>query len=64
MVAAVATEEPQIAPKAAQASTEAIARPPRNGRSTAPRRSNSARLMPPCVAKLPISRNSGITLRS
>jgi hypothetical protein len=64
MVAAVATLEPQMAPKAAQASTEAIARPPLKRAITAAANSNSARLKPPCVAKLPIRMNSGITLRS
>ena len=64
MVAAVATDEPQMAPKAALASTEAIARPPRKRPITAAAKSNRAFEMPPCVAKLPIRMNSGITLRS
>jgi hypothetical protein len=64
MVAAVATEEPQIAPKAAQASTAAIARPPRKRDMTALANSNSDLEMPPCVAKCPIRMNSGITDRS
>ena len=64
MVAAVATDEPQIAPNAAQASTAAIARPPRKRDITTLANSNSALEMPPCVAKLPIRMNSGITLRS
>jgi hypothetical protein len=64
MVAAVATEEPQIAPKAAQVSTAAIASPPLKRAIAAAATSNSALLMPPWVAKLPIRMNSGITLRS
>ena len=64
MVAAVATEEPQMAPNAAQASTPAMARPPRKRPITAAANSNNALLMPPWVAKLPIRMNSGITLRS
>ena len=64
MVAAVATEEPQIAPNAAEASTEAIASPPLKRPITAAANWNSARLMPPCVAKCPIRMNSGITDRS
>ncbi len=64
MVAAVATDEPLIAPKAAQASREAMARPPLKRPITAAANSNSARLMPPLVAKCPIRMNSGITDRS
>jgi hypothetical protein len=64
MVAAVASEEPQMAPKPAQAPTALIASPPRRRPSTAAAPSNSARLTPPCEAKLPMSRNSGITERS
>ena len=64
MVAAVATDEPQMAPKAALASTAAIAKPPLKRPITAAANSNSAREMPPCVAKLPIKMKSGMTLRS
>ena len=64
MVAAVATDEPQIAPNAAQASTAAIARPPRKRPMTTLANSNSAFEMPPWVAKLPIRMNSGMTDRS
>ena len=64
MVAAVATEEPQIAPKAAAAITAAMARPPRKRAVSTLANSNSALEMPPCVAKLPIRMNSGITDRS
>jgi hypothetical protein len=64
MVAAVATDEPQIAPKAALAATEPIASPPRKRPISAAANSNSAREMPPWVANWPIRMNSGITLRS
>ena len=64
MVAAVATEEPQIEPKAALASTAAMARPPLKRPITLAANWNSARLMPPWVAKWPIRMNSGITDRS
>ena len=64
IVAAVATDEPQIAPKAAQASTALMARPPLNRPMTAAAKRNSALLMPPWVAKCPIRMNSGITERS
>ena len=64
MVAAVATAEPQIAPKAAQAKTEPIANPPRKRDISAEANSNNARDKPPRVAKFPIRMNSGITLRS
>ena len=63
-IAAVATDEPQIAPKAAEAKTDAIASPPLKPPITAAAKRNSARLMPPCVAKWPIKINSGITDRS
>jgi len=64
MVAAVATDEPLIAPKAAQASREAIASPPLKRPMTPAANSNSDLLMPPLVAKCPIRMNSGITDRS
>ena len=50
--------------QAAQASTAAIASPPRKRPMTAAANSNSALLMPPCVANCPIRMNSGITDRS
>jgi hypothetical protein len=64
MVAEVATDEPHTAPNAAAASTAAMASPPRMWPTNAAAAWNSARLSPPCVANWPISRNSGITLRS
>ena len=64
MVAVVATVEPEIEPKAAQASTPAIAMPPRKRPSSALAKSNSAFDSPPCTANAPISMNSGITDRS
>ena len=63
-MAAVATDEPHTAPKNAQASTPAIAMPPRTRDSSALANENSARDKPPCIANCPISRNSGITDRS
>jgi len=63
-VAQVATEEPHTVPKAAQASTEAIAMPPRTWPMSELAKANRARDRPPWVAKAPISRNSGITDRS
>ena len=64
MVAAVATEEPQMAPKAALAITAAMARPPWRRDVTALAKPNRALEMPPCVANCPIRMNSGITERS
>ena len=64
MVAVVATEDPEIDPKAAQASIPAMAMPPRKRPSNALAKSNSAFDRPPCMAKAPISMNSGITERS
>jgi len=64
MVAEVATDEPQTAPKAPALSTEAMPRPPRIEPTKAAAARNSARLRPPWVANCPISRNSGMTLRS
>ena len=63
-VAAVATEEPLMAPNAAQASSEAIASPPLKRPITAAANSNSDWLIPPLVAKCPIRMKSGITERS
>ncbi|MEO5734446.1 MAG: hypothetical protein ABIQ87_12255 [Rubrivivax sp.] len=51
IVAAVAIELPQMAPKAAQATTAAIARPPRKRAITAAAKANRALLMPPCVCR-------------
>jgi hypothetical protein len=59
MVAAVASDEPQIAPKPAQAPIAAIATPPLRWPSQPSAALNSAWLMPPSVAKCPISRNIG-----
>ncbi len=64
IVAAVATDEPQMAPKAALAMTAAIARPPWKRDITALANPNRALEMPPWVAKCPIRMNSGITDRS
>ena len=64
MVAAVATDEPQMAPKAALASTAAMAIPPLKRRVIPAAKAKRAREMPPCVAKLPIKIKSGITERS
>ena len=64
MVAAVAMDEPQMAPKAALAITAAIASPPRSRAMAAAATSNKARDKPPWVAKLPIRMNSGMTDRS
>ena len=61
MVAAVARDEPQIAPKPAQAPTPAMAMPPRKWPIQTLAALNSARLIPALVANWPISRNSGIT---
>jgi hypothetical protein len=64
MVAAVATEDPQIAPKAALAITAAMASPPLSRPVMAAVNSNRDLLMPPCVANWPIRIKSGITDRS
>ncbi len=64
IVAVVATDEPLIEPKAAQARIPAIAMPPRKRPSSPLAKSNSALDSPPCMAKAPISMNSGITDRS
>src|SRR3712207_8839502 len=64
MVAAVATEEPLIAAKPAQAVTVAMASPPRRWPSQAFEARNSSRLMPDAVANDPIRMNIGITARS
>ena len=64
MVAVVATVEPEMEPNAAQASTPAMAMPPRKRPSSALAKSNSALASPPCTASPPISMNSGMTDRS
>ena len=61
MVAAVASEEPQIAPNAAQPPIVATASPPRQCPNQARAARNSAPFIPPLVANSPISRNSGMT---
>ena len=61
MVAAVASDEPQIVPKAAQAPTAAIAMPPLWWPSSALAPPNSRADNPDPEATLPINRNSGIT---
>ena len=62
MVAAVAKDEPQIAPNPAQAPTAAIATPPLLWPKHAPAKLNKAELIPAFAAKFPISKNNGITL--
>jgi len=64
MVAAVATDEPQMEPKAALANTAAMANPPLKRPMMPAANWNRALLIPPCVAKLPIRMNSGMTERS
>jgi len=59
IVAAVAREEPQIAPKPAQAPMAAMAVPPLWWPSQPSAALNSERLMPPIPAKCPISRKIG-----
>ena len=60
MVAAVASDDPQIAPKPAQAPTADMATPPLRWPSHASAALNSDWDMPPSVAKWPISRNIGM----
>ena len=64
MVEAVAVEEPQIAPKPAQAATAAIATPPRNRPSQALAPRNRSFDRPQRAARLPIRMNIGSTDRS
>jgi len=59
MVEAVASDEPQIAPKPAQAPTEAMAMPPFRWPSQSEAAWNSALDMPDFVANCPIRRKSG-----
>ena len=61
MVAAVASEEPQIEPKPAHAPTAAMATPPLRWPMNASAALNSAVDMPPSAANCPMSRNSGTT---
>ena len=61
MVAAVAIEEPQMAPKPAQAQTVAIARPPRKWPMQVLAARNSSRDIPARVTRLPIRMKSGTT---
>ena len=63
MVAAVATEEPQIAAKPPHAPMVASARPPRKRPSQAWPARNSSPDMPEAVASTPIRMNIGIRLR-
>ena len=61
MVAAVANDEPQIAPKPAQPQIAAIEMPPRQWPIQAAADWNKAWLRPALVANCPISRNIGMT---
>jgi hypothetical protein len=63
MVAAVATDEPQIAAKPPHAPMVASARPPRNWPSQALPARNSSFDMPDAVANTPIRTNIGIRLK-
>ncbi len=60
-VAVVATDDPQIAPKAVQAAITAIASPPRTWPMKAAAARNSALDRPDCSASAPIRMKSGIT---
>ena len=60
-VAAVAIDEPQIAPNAAQAPTVALASAPRKPEKSAFAASNSSRDMPARAATAPIRMKSGTT---
>ena len=59
-MAAVASDEPQIAPNPAQAPTEAMATPPLRCPSHPSAALNSAVDIPDRVANCPISRNIGM----
>ena len=61
MVAVVATDEPQIAPKAVQAPIAAIATPPRRLPITASAALNRSCDRPARSARAPIRMNSGMT---
>ena len=60
MVAAIATEDPEIAAKAPEVTMVATPRPPRWCPTQAPAARNSSREMPPAEASTPISTNIGI----
>ena len=60
-VAAVATDEPLIAAKPAQAAIVARPRPPRQWPTKLLAARNSSRLMPEAETKAPIKRNIGMT---
>ena len=60
-VAAVATEEPEIAAKPAQAAMVAMPSPPFRWPRNALAARNSSRLMPEFDTNAPISRNIGMT---
>ena len=64
MVPAVARDEPQIAPKAPQPPTAAMATPPRRWPRNTFAAENSERLSPERDANSPMSRNIGITENS
>ncbi|MNE76288.1 hypothetical protein D3C80_1725170 [compost metagenome] len=64
MVAAVASDEPQIAPKPAQAPIADSPMPPFQWPMNAAAQRKIARDNPPWVANCPIITNSGITARS
>ncbi|MNC94613.1 hypothetical protein D3C83_115080 [compost metagenome] len=64
MVAAVASELPQTAPKPAQAPTVAMAMPPRKWPRKAFAHWNSEREKPARIANAPMSMNMGMTDRS
>ena len=61
MVAAVAIEDPQMAPKPAQAHTVAIASPPRRWPMQVFAARNSSCDIPARVTRLPMSMKSGTT---
>ncbi len=63
MVAAVAIEEPQMAPKPAQAHTVAMASPPRRWPMHLWAARNSSCDMPARVTRLPMRMKSGMTER-
>ncbi len=62
-VAVVATDDPQIAPKAVQATITAMANPPRTCPMKAAAARNSALESPVCSASAPIRMNKGMTER-
>ena len=64
MVATIATEEPEIAPRAAQAPTVAVASVPRRPLNMMLIERNSSRAMPEWAAITPISTNNGTTDKS